>query len=175
MLPDIARHAEDFTALGIEFAFARLDEVALNELAFADPSGPDAAAGRGAHVLAAPVRAASEHRLWLFRGVRRADCGSRALGSVLGSSWDWSRSTPSRSRFRKVVVASTDLNLGLYDLDLREPVLTFSDPDMPTRIENLRERGYRFAPRLPRGIDSARSAMLLAPEGTSLLLTTSSD
>src|SRR5688572_27598850 len=37
--PDVARHVEEFTALGIEPAFARLDEVALNELAFADPSG----------------------------------------------------------------------------------------------------------------------------------------
>ena len=39
VLPDLARHAEDFTALGIEFSFARLDEVALNEIAFADPAG----------------------------------------------------------------------------------------------------------------------------------------
>ena len=42
-------------------------------------------------------------------------------------------------------------------------------------IEKLRERGYRFAQRLPRGIDAGRNAMLLAPEGTSLLLTTSVD
>jgi hypothetical protein len=77
--------------------------------------------------------------------------------------------------FHKVVVASTDLNVGLYDLDLRNPVLTFSDPDTPRRIEALRERGFRFSPRLPRGLDAQTSAILVAPEGTELLLTTSAE
>src|SRR5215471_12111019 len=39
VLPDIAKHAGEFESLGIEFAFARLDEVALNEVGFTDPAG----------------------------------------------------------------------------------------------------------------------------------------
>jgi hypothetical protein len=48
---------------------------------------------------------------------------------------------PVRVPFTKVVAAGRDLNVGLYDLDLRSPVLTFSDPAMPERIAALRERG----------------------------------
>jgi hypothetical protein len=79
---------------------------------------------------------------------------------------------PVRDPFTKVVAAGRDLNLGLYDVDLRAPVLTFSDPAMAQRIETLRERGYRFAERLPRGMSTQDNALLVAPEGTWLLLTT---
>ena len=174
VLPDIARHAEDFTALGIEFAFARLDEVALNEVAFADPSGQMLLLVEARTFSPPPFAPPPSTACGYFEefGVPTTDLArSAAFWDSLGLVAFDAVEEP----FRKVVVASTDLNVGLYDLDLREPALTFSDRDMPTRIENLRERGYRFAPRLPRGIDSARSAMLLAPEGTSLLLTTSSD
>ena len=60
----------------------------------------------------------------------------------------------------------------LYDVDLRSPVLTFSDPDMPERIATLREQGHRFVERLPRGMNPLDNALLEAPEGTWLLLTT---
>jgi len=43
---------------------------------------------------------------------------------------------------------------------------------MAQRIETLRERGYRFAERLPRGMSTRDNALLVAPEGTWLLLTT---
>jgi len=43
--------------------------------------------------------------------------------------------------FARVVAAGRDLNLGLYDVDLRAPVLTFSDPAMPERITTLRDQG----------------------------------
>jgi hypothetical protein len=50
-------------------------------------------------------------------------------------------------------------------------VLTFSDPQMGQRIAALREKGFRFQSRLPRGLDAQRCAILEAPEGTLLLLT----
>jgi hypothetical protein len=57
-------------------------------------------------------------------------------------------------------------------VDLRSPVLAFSDPTMPERIAQLREQGHRFVDRLPRGMDPRSNALLEAPEGTWLLLTT---
>ena len=80
-----------------------------------------------------------------------------------------------RTPFAKVVAAGRDLNVGLYDVDLRAPVLAFSDPAMPERIAELREQ------RLPlRGAPAARPErtrirLLEAPEGTWLLLTTSAE
>jgi catechol 2,3-dioxygenase-like lactoylglutathione lyase family enzyme len=174
VLPDLARHAEDFTALGIEFNFARLDEVALNEIAFADPAGQLLMLVEARTFSPPPYSSRPATACGYFEefGIPTPDLARSAgfwdhLGLVAFDAVE--------EPFHKVVVSSTDLNVGLYDLDLREPVLTFSDPDMPKRIEGLRERGYRFAQRLPRGVDAARSAMLTAPEGTSLLLTTSVD
>jgi hypothetical protein len=70
----------------------------------------------------------------------------------------------------KVVAVSRDLNVGLFTIDLPAPVLVFSDATMRDRIENLRDRGYRFAKRLPRELAAIGAAMLEAPEGTLLLL-----
>jgi catechol 2,3-dioxygenase-like lactoylglutathione lyase family enzyme len=174
VLPDLARHAGDFTALGIELSFARLDEVALNEIAFADPAGQLLMLVEARTFSPPPYTSRPETACGYFEefGIPTTDLArSAAFWDHLGLvAFD-----PVDEPFRKVVVASTDLNVGLYDLELREPVLTFSDPDMTSRIESLRERGHRFAPRLPRGIDATRAAMLLAPEGTPLLLTTSAE
>ena len=75
-----------------------------------------------------------------------------------------------REPFPKAVAAGRDLNVGLYDLELRAPVLTFSDPAMPERVAELRQGGHRFVARLPRGLDPREYALLEAPEGTWLLL-----
>ena len=68
-----------------------------------------------------------------------------------------------------------DAYVALYDVDLRAPVLTFSDSAMPERIDWLREQGHRFVERLPRGMDPRGTALLEAPEGSWLLLTTSAE
>jgi hypothetical protein len=51
-------------------------------------------------------------------------------------------------------------------------VLVFSAAAMPERIENLRDRGHRFAQRMPRELAAMGAALLEAPEGTLLLLLT---
>jgi hypothetical protein len=73
------------------------------------------------------------------------------------------------------VLAGSDINVGLYELDLRSPVLAFSDPQMGERIGTLRDKGLRFRSRLPRGLDPRANAILEAPEGTPLLLMNGGD
>jgi hypothetical protein len=46
---------------------------------------------------------------------------------------------------------------------------------MPDRIGDLREKGYRLLDRLPRGMNHRENALLEAPEGTWLLLTTGTE
>jgi hypothetical protein len=48
----------------------------------------------------------------------------------------------------------------------------FADAGMPARIERLKDAGFEMARRPPGGLDPARHALLIAPEGTALLLTT---
>ena len=78
--------------------------------------------------------------------------------------------------FPKAVLAGSDIDIqGLYGLELRAPVLAFSDPQMGERIETLRQKGLRFQSRLPRSLDPRESAILDAPEGTTLLLMQADD
>ena len=63
-----------------------------------------------------------------------------------------------------------DLNLGLYDLGLRGPTLVFSDAGMAARVEQLRDRGFAFASRLPRGLTGSDAALLQTPDGPEILL-----
>jgi hypothetical protein len=45
-------------------------------------------------------------------------------------------------------------------------------PKCPLRVVKLKEAGFEFARRPPGNLDAARHALLVAPEGTQLLLTT---
>lgn len=170
--PGLAEHAPRLQALGIEFAFARLGEDALHELGFRDPSGQMITLLEARTFSPPPLHATHASRLGYFEefGIPTSELGrSTAFWDALGFvAFD-----PVHAPFPKVVAAGRDLNIGLYDVDLRAPVLAFSDPDMPVRIGELRETGYRLRDRLPRGMNSRESALLEAPEGTWLMLTTS--
>lgn len=70
-------------------------------------------------------------------------------------------------------LTSDSLNVALLGPgSLARPALVFTDAEMPGRIAKLRESGFDFARRLPPGFDAARDALLVAPEGTQLLLMT---
>jgi catechol 2,3-dioxygenase-like lactoylglutathione lyase family enzyme len=169
--PELASHARRLQALGIELAIERLGEDALHEVGFVDPSGQmiTLLEARTFSPPALPPTHATQLGYFEEFGVptgdlERATAFWDALGFV---AFD-----PVRMPFTKVVAAGRDLNVGLYDVDLRNPVLTFSDPAMPERIAALRDQGHRFVERLPRGMNPRENALLEAPEGTWLLLTT---
>jgi hypothetical protein len=174
VMPGLARHAPTLAALDIEFEFARLDEASFNELGFLDPSGQMIAVIEARTFSPPQVSPVHTTQLGYFEefAIPTADL------ETAGAFWDrlgFVAFELVRQPFGKVVVAGRDVNVGLYDLDLRSPVLTFSAPDMGKRIALLRELGLPFIERLPRGLDARDDALLQAPEGTLLLLTTSPD
>lgn len=76
--------------------------------------------------------------------------------------------------FTRRSLTSDRLNLGLYQTRaLRQPVLTFEDPQMEQRLELLRQRGFSLTDEMPDALDATTNAVLTAPEGTRLLLLTS--
>ncbi|HVN43067.1 MAG TPA: hypothetical protein VMT50_09810 [Steroidobacteraceae bacterium] len=174
VMPGLVKHAQVLEALGIEFAFTRLDEVALNELGFLDPSGQMITLLEARTFTPPAVPAAHRSALGYFEefAIPTADLeASAAFWDRLG----FVAFEPVREPFGKVVVSSRDLNLALCDLDLRAPLLTFSAPDMAGRIDRLRAQGFTFRDRLPRELRASGAALLEAPEGTLLLLTASED
>jgi catechol 2,3-dioxygenase-like lactoylglutathione lyase family enzyme len=169
--PELARHAAELGALGIVFAYARLDEDHFHEVGFDDPSGQ-----------AITVVEARTFSPLALGHAPTTICGyfeeyGMPVANLETSAAFWDRLgliafDPVRVPFSKVVVSSSDLNIGLYDVEMRGPVLTFSDAQMADRIGTLREHGHALSDALPRGLDPATNAILQAPEGTRLLLTT---
>lgn len=169
--PALRGRLDELAALGIEPDELRLDDSGLNHALLRSPSG------QGLHLLEArtfsPPALAPGHatRLGYFEEyawpVTDADFAeAHAFWEPLGFVAFDAVSQP----FAKIVASSRDVNVALYDVDVRAPLLVYSAPDMPARITDLRERGYRFAPRVPRALTAIGAAILLAPEGTSLLL-----
>ena len=169
--PDLAPHAGQIESLGIELDFSRLGEDAMHELGFRDPSGQQVTLVEARTFSAPPAGEVRASSLGYFEefGVPVTDLArSTAFWDALGFvTFD-----PEAVPFTRVVAAHRDLNVGLYDTDLRNPVLTFSNPRMAERIVALRKNGHRMPERLPRGMDPRENALLEAPEGTWLLLTT---
>jgi catechol 2,3-dioxygenase-like lactoylglutathione lyase family enzyme len=171
VLPDVAKRAPDLQALGIEFESAKLDDAAMHEIGFRDPSGQMINVIEARTFSPPALSPAHATELGYFEefGMPTSDL---ARTSAFWDRLGFVVFDPVREPFAKVVAAARDLNVGLYDVDLRSPVLTFSDPAMPERIERLRDRGLAFVERLPRGLSAEDSALLEAPDGTLLLLTT---
>lgn len=172
--PDLATHAARLGSLGIELAFARLGEDAFHEVGFRDPSGQQVALVEARTFSSPPAGEPRMSSLGYFDefGIPVADLGR---ATTFWDSLGFVAFDPVRAPFTRVVASHRDLNVGLYDTELRQPVLAFSDPQMAERIAALRDQGYRMPGRLPRGMDPQANALLEAPEGTWLLLTTGMD
>lgn len=169
--PGLRARLDQFAALGIEPEAVSLDDLSLHQALLRSPSGQRLRLIE-ARTFSPPVLAPShatrlgyfDEFAWSASGPEFAEATSfwEPLGFVAFE--------PVTEPFGKIVASSRDINLALYDLDLRTPVLVFSAAGMAGRIDELRDRGYRFAPRLPRALGELGAALLEAPEGTALLL-----
>jgi catechol 2,3-dioxygenase-like lactoylglutathione lyase family enzyme len=170
--PDLMRNLEILEATGIELAFRRVGTDVFNEAGFTDPDGQMVALLE-ARTFSPPQRAGHPvSRLGWFEEVAlpvRELEASRAFWERLG----FVAAEESEDPCPRAGLTSDSLNLGLWRTgQLDQPALVFAEPDMPERIERLRESGVEFARGLPRMLDPARNALLVAPEGTPLLLMT---
>ena len=169
--PNLASHVPELEALGIEFDFARFGEETFHELGFSDPSGHTITLLEARTFSPLEVGHAPTTAIGYFEefGLPTAKASLEAASAF----WDklgLVAFEPVAEPFTKTVLTGSDINIGLYGLELRQPVLAFSDPEMRKRIEALREKGFRFQSRLPPGLDPRECVILEAPEGTPLLL-----
>jgi hypothetical protein len=78
--------------------------------------------------------------------------------------------------FPRTPLVSDGLDLALYRTRaLRQPVLTFEDNDMSQRLTLLRARGVQVSDEMPDTLDESSNGVLIAPEGTRLLLLSAAD
>lgn len=170
VLPELATGIERLRQRGVHFDQERLGNEVFNQATFTDPSGL-AVNILEARTFSPPnVDAAIATTCGYFAefGIPvRAPAASRAFWEPLGFVALEEDPLP----FSRTSLTSDLLNLSLYRTRaLRQPVLTFEDPDMRERLTRLRERGFKLSDEMPDTLDEATNAILEAPEGTRLLL-----
>jgi len=169
--PGVAAAIPEFTALGIELAFARTGDDCFNEIGFRDP------AGQMITVLEArtyfPTDRPPQHE---------SLCGwfesfSMPAADFAPCAAFWERlgyvaMEVAEAPWLHQPLTGNGLGLALHrPRTLDRPTLVFSAADMPARIARLKDLSIAGSDELPRGLDPARNLLLESPEGTPILVT----
>jgi catechol 2,3-dioxygenase-like lactoylglutathione lyase family enzyme len=168
--PGVAEYATELEARGLTLSERRTDPEEFNQISLEDPSGQ--------------LLRFIEARTYSPVGRDPADsslCGRFAhfglpVRDFAAASGFWEplgfvATEETAEPYPHLPLTSDSLDLAFHSPRLLDvPALVFAEQDMSARIERLREQGLEPAPELPRGLERAGSALLLAPEGTALLL-----
>jgi hypothetical protein len=167
---DLAKHARELRQHGVVFDREHLSADSFNDLSFRDPNGQ--------HVKLLEARTFSQPNL---DASFSSSCGyfveygipvrefepSRIFWEQLGFIAMDEETRP----FSRVSLTSDRLNIGLHrSRAIRQPLLVFEDPEMRERLTRLKERGIDLSDEMPDSLDEHHNAVLIAPEGTRLLL-----
>jgi catechol 2,3-dioxygenase-like lactoylglutathione lyase family enzyme len=171
VLPGLRDRLEALERGGIGVADRRLGDDVFNEARIE-------VAGQAVRLLEArthsppPFGPAETSRLGWFEEV------ALPVADVKRAEADWGRlgfvpAEEGEEPYPHIGLTSDSLNVALVRAGfLRQPALVFTDPAIPERIAKLGAAGFEFERRLPAQLDPSRHALLVAPEGTQLLLTT---
>lgn len=169
-LPNLRAGLERLEAQGIEFDSLELGDDVFNRATFCDPSG-QCVQLLEARTFSPPQL---EHDVpttcgyFAEYGIPVRDAHApREIWERLG----FVAMDETQEPFSRVELTSDHLNLALYRTRaLRRPVLTFESADMRERLSRLRERGLEVSDEMPDALDEQTNGVLIAPEGTRLLL-----
>jgi catechol 2,3-dioxygenase-like lactoylglutathione lyase family enzyme len=170
--PNLSMHASRLHALGIEFNSEHFDSASFNQASFADPHGLRVNVLEARTFSPPAVEPGFQSTCGYFSelGVPVRDY---QLGREFWESLGFVGMEPETEPLPRLSLTGDFLNLALYrSRALRQPVLTFEDADMTERIARLREKKFALTDEMPDSLDAASNAVLIAPEGTRLLLIT---
>lgn len=175
VLPQLAAAVAQLESTGLGFEHVQLGEDVFNRATLCDPTGLKVhlleARTFSPPQLDAPFATTCGYfsELGLPARDETAACAFwEALGFVALAD------TP--RPFAGAALTSAALNLALYRTRTwRRPLLAFEDRNMRERLARLRERGLTVTDELPDSLDESVNGVLVAPEGTRLLLLQSED
>lgn len=172
VLPELRRQLDALEAAGVDILDRRLGSDVFNEASLEAPGGPMIRLLEARTYSPAPRAPGETTRLGWFEEVALPVADIERSGRF----WEKIGFVPVEEGddpYPHVGLTSDSLNVALLlPGTLTRPALTFTDADMPSRIAGLTNAGFQFARRLPGSLDAARNALLVAPEGTQLLLAT---
>jgi catechol 2,3-dioxygenase-like lactoylglutathione lyase family enzyme len=168
--PELLKHLEIFEKLGLEFEFRHLGNDVFNEVGWLDPGG------HLIRLLEARTFSPSK-RL----GTDTSRCGyflefALPAPSLEASKAYWERfgfvgMDEMEDRLPHISCTSDFVDLGLYEPGhLRRPTLRFEVDDVGGTLARLAEVGISPSGEIPSPLRQVPAAVLTAPEGTPLLL-----
>lgn len=168
--PDLLKHLHTLEELGLEFEFRRLGNDVFNEVAWFEPSGQLIRLIEARTFSPSERRATDTSRCGYFSEIalpaahlETAKAYWERLGFVAMDEAD--------DPLPHVSCTSDHIDLGLYDPALlKRSTLRFDVDDRAGTLARLAEIGIQPSSAAPSSLRPASAALLLAPEGTPLLL-----
>ncbi|HEX9707862.1 MAG TPA: hypothetical protein VGA24_09525 [Steroidobacteraceae bacterium] len=172
VLPDLSGNLEALEGRGIEILDRRLGDDVFNEASFEIHGQRIRLLEARTHSPAQQTARETSRLGWFEEIVLPVSDVKRAE-----QAWDRIGFVPAEEGedpYPHIGLTSDSLNVALLRTGLlKRPALMFAEADMPARIAGLRDAGFEMSRRPPGDLDPDRHALLIAPEGTQLLLTTS--
>jgi hypothetical protein len=174
VLPELQLGVGRLKQRGVTFEEERLGDDVFNQAQLRDPGGLNVALLEARTFsppqLDVPIESACGYFSELGIPARAAE--ARAFWESIGFVALDEEAQP----FPRTQLVSDGIDLALYRTRaLRHPVLTFEDSDMSQRLTRLRARGLEVSDEMPDTLDESGNGVLIAPEGTRLLLLTAAD
>jgi catechol 2,3-dioxygenase-like lactoylglutathione lyase family enzyme len=168
--PDLLKHLDVLEEQGLEFEFRRLGNDVFNEVGWFDPSG------QLIRLIEARTFSPSKRV-----GTETSRCGYfleialptpiRDVSKAYWEQFGFVGIDEADDRLPHVSCTSDYIDLGLYDPShLRRSTLRFEVDDVGGTLARLAEIGISPAGEIPHPLRSMPAAVLMAPEGTPILL-----
>lgn len=169
--PGLFKYLETLEDIGLVFEFRRLGNDVFNEIGWLDPSGQLVRLIE-ARTFSPSKRLASEtSRCGYFLEIA-LPTPSPDAAKIYWEKLGFVGIDDTADRLPHVSCTSDTIDLGLYDpAHLRRPTLRFEVDDVAGTLARLAEIGISPAGEIPTPLRKMPAAVLMAPEGTPILLT----
>jgi len=172
--PDLLKHLDAFEQKGIEFEFRRLGNDVFNEVGWLDPSGQLVRLVEARTFSPGKRLANDTSRCGYFLEIA-VPAPDRESAKAYWEDFGFVGMEELEDRLPHIACTSDYIDLGLYrPADLRRATLRFEVDDVGGTLANLAENGIVPNGEMPPGLRDGWAAVLVAPEGTPILLTSSS-
>ena len=169
--PDLLKYLDVLERKNIEFEFRRLGNDVFNEVGWFDPTGQliRLIEARTFSPSKRPANETSRCGYFLEIAFPAAD---RESAKNYWEDFGFVGMEESSDRMPHIACTSDFIDLGLYHPgDLRRATLRFEVDDVGGALAHLAEKGIVPNGEVPPGLRSAPAAVVVAPEGTPILLT----
>jgi predicted lactoylglutathione lyase len=168
--PELLKHLQTLEQLGIEFEYTRLGDDVFNEVGFRDPSR------QAVRLLEArtfsPVKRADEFSHLGYFSEIALPCPDFDAGKKFWEALGFVAMEENEDALPHLTCTSDTIDIGLYDpAAIKRPTLRFEVDDIAKTRETLKGLGIEANATLPVPLRGGPALMMIAPEGTPILLT----